>query len=146
MFASTNVWLRASLLHIASGPPREQDQNKLPIFTSSITAIVSIRLATRFARQNYGIRITAVTIYPILSTNPVLWLNNNGIATTPGNSVQIIDFMSEALFGGNLTASERQLAITYLDSDDLENPSPYNDDRIRQLAALLLGYQRFQEQ
>ena len=49
-------------------------------------------------------------------------------------------------FGGALTAAERQVAIDFLNSDDFGDPAPYDDARILDTIALLMGYPQFQEQ
>ena len=56
------------------------------------------------------------------------------------------DFLADVMFGGALTLDERQMAIDYLNTDDLGVPTPYDDTRIRQTVGLLLGYPQFQEQ
>ena len=87
--------------------------------------------------------------YPLTTTfavQPITLLNDNGVSTLPGNADAIIDFLAEILFGGNLTLAERQAAINYLNEDDTGTATPYDDDRIREVVGLLLGYPQFQEQ
>lgn len=51
------------------------------------------------------------------------------------------------MFGGAITPAERQLAIDYLETDNLGLPDlNYDDGRIRQTIAFMLGYAQFQEQ
>jgi hypothetical protein len=96
-------------------------------------------------RQNFGIALMP-NAGIFFGSDITGLLQDNGIATLPGNAPAIIRFMSDVLFGGALTPAERQQALDYLNTDDLGNPSPYNDLRIRDVVALMLGYPHFQEQ
>ena len=49
------------------------------------------------------------------------------------------------LFGGAITPSERQLALDYLTTDELGNPAPYDDNRIRETVGFMLGFAQFNE-
>ncbi len=96
-------------------------------------------------RQNFGIKLLSFGA-GIFGTDALGLLQDNGVSTAPGNSEGIVDFFADAFFGGALTPAERQEAIDYLDTDDLGNPSDYNDVRIRDVIALMLGYPHFLEQ
>ncbi len=96
-------------------------------------------------RQNFGLLMTAFAD-PAFGSDPITLLNDNGVSTAPGNADAIVDFFSDALFGGALTPEERQTAIDYLNTDDDELPSAYNDARIRETVGFMLGYPQFQEQ
>lgn len=59
----------------------------------------------------------------------------------------IVNFFADTMFGGAITPAERQLAIDYLETDNLGLPDlNYDDGRIRQTIAFMLGYAQFQEQ
>jgi uncharacterized protein (DUF1800 family) len=96
-------------------------------------------------RQNIGIKFLT---FPVAGfrAEPIALLNAQGISTTPGNADGIVDFFSDTLFGGSLTSDERQAAIDFLTTDDSGAPSAYDDTRIREVVAFLLGYAQFQEQ
>ena len=96
-------------------------------------------------RQNFGINLAAFDT-PVFGSDPITLLTDNFVSTAPGNSEAIVDFFSDAFFGGAITPAERQEAIDFLDSDDAGIPSPYDNLRIRGLVAFLLGYAQFQEQ
>jgi len=96
-------------------------------------------------RQNFGIAL-ASSGGTAFGTDALGLLQDNGVSTAPGNTEAIVDFFADAFFGGALTPAERQEAIDYLNTDDLGNPSDYNDPRIRDVIALLLGYPHFHEQ
>jgi uncharacterized protein (DUF1800 family) len=96
-------------------------------------------------RQNFGFTLLGSTS-PLFGADPIALLNDNGVSTAPGNTLAIVDFFSGVLFGGALTPSERQTAIQFLNTNDAGFPSVYNESRIRNTAALLLGYPQFQEQ
>ena len=96
-------------------------------------------------RQNFGIALLPQG-GQVFGTDVLGLLQDNGVSTLPGNASAIVDFLAGALFGGALTPAERQVAIDYLNTDDLGNPSDYNDLRIRDTVALMLGYPHFQEQ
>ena len=76
------------------------------------------------------------------------YLNAGGVSTapTPNNAPAIVDFLIEVLFGGGLTAAERQKAIDYLNTNDSGVVSNYTDTRIRETAGFLMGYAQFLEQ
>jgi len=78
--------------------------------------------------------------------DPIGLLHDAGISTEPGHAEAIVDFFIDALFGGALTPIERLVAIEHLTTDDVGNPTEYDDMRIRDTVALLLGYPQFQEQ
>jgi len=97
-------------------------------------------------RQNFAIGLTFLND-PEFGSDPGALLAANGISTLPGNSAAIVDFFADTMFGGALTPDERQRAIDYLETDNLGLPDPsYNDQRIRETVALMLGYAQFQEQ
>ena len=96
-------------------------------------------------RQNFGIALLPQGGQSF-GTDVLGLMQDNGVSTLPGNTEAIIDFLADVLFGGALTPAERQVAIDYLNTDDLGNPSDYNDLRIRDTVALMLGYPHFQEQ
>lgn len=96
-------------------------------------------------RQSYGYTLLT-SAHPFFGADPLNLLVDHGISTGPGNAAAIVDFFSERFFGGALTPAERQKAITYLDTDVAGEPAPYDDVRIRETVALLLGFPHFQEQ
>ncbi len=96
-------------------------------------------------RQNFGIVLLSSGGTAFGTDALGLW-QDNGVSTAPGNAEAIVDFLADAFFGGALTPAERQEALDYLNTDDLGDPSDYNDVRIRDVIALLLGYPHFQEQ
>ncbi len=96
-------------------------------------------------RQNFAIHLLAAT-HPSFKAEPIQLLNASGVSSAPGNAAPIVDFFVDTLFGGGLTSGERQAAIDYLNTDDAGTPTPYNDARIRDTIAFLLGYPQFQEQ
>jgi len=96
-------------------------------------------------RQNYGLALALIDD-GFFGSNPVDLLNHNGVSTAPGNAAPIVDFFIDALFAGALSPAERQAAIDYLETDDNGIPAAYDDTRIRQTVAFLLGYPHFQEQ
>jgi uncharacterized protein (DUF1800 family) len=98
-------------------------------------------------RQNFGLDMTSRTA-TAFGADVIGLLNANGVSTapTPNNAAAIVDFLAGALFGGALTAAERQAAIDYLNTDDNGVPGPYTDARIRETAGFLLGYAQFLEQ
>lgn len=96
-------------------------------------------------RQNLALDLlTAGT--PGFTSDPISLLEDNGVSSAPGNAGAIIDFFLDAFYGGAVTPAERQAAIDFLETDDLGVPAPYDDARIRDVVAFLLGYQQFQEQ
>jgi uncharacterized protein (DUF1800 family) len=100
-------------------------------------------------RQNFGFDLTTRTSTPgAFGADVIGLLNANGVSTaaTPNNAPAIVDFLSSVLFGGALTASERQRAIGYLNTDDSGVPSPYDDLRIRETAGYMMGFAEFLEQ
>ena len=96
-------------------------------------------------RENFGIYLVA-SITPTFGTNPVGLLQANGISTAPGNAEAIVDFFADRLFAGSWTPAERDLALTYMNTDDLGAVAPYDDVRILEILALLMGLPQFQEQ
>jgi uncharacterized protein (DUF1800 family) len=96
-------------------------------------------------RQNYGVHVSAFSDLAF-GSDPIGLLNDNGVSTAPGNAAAIIDFYADVLFGGALTPAERQAAIDFLETDNLGNPTDYDDTRIRRTVGLMLGYGQFQEQ
>ena len=96
-------------------------------------------------RQNYGLALALIDTFEF-GSDPAAFLNANGVSTAPGNAEAIVDFLIDALFAGALTPAERQSAIDYLNTDSAGVPSPYDDTRIRETVAYLLGYPQFQEQ
>ena len=97
-------------------------------------------------RQNFVIELLAANTPGIFGTQILALIQDNGISTLPGNATEIVDFLADTFFGGALTPAERQIAIDYLNTDDLGNPSDYNDLRIRDTVSLMLGFPQFQEQ
>lgn len=96
-------------------------------------------------RQNFGFNLMFI-VNPVFGSDPLTLLNDNGVSTLPGNTEAIVDFFSDAFFGGALTPAERQTAIDNLDQDAGGVPGPYDDNRILETIALMLGYPQFQEQ
>jgi uncharacterized protein (DUF1800 family) len=96
-------------------------------------------------RQNFGILLLESTD-PSFEALPIDLLQDHGVSTLPGNAAAIVDFFIDAFFGGALTPAERQAAIDYLNTDEAGIPSAYDEARIRDVVALLLGYPQFQEQ
>jgi hypothetical protein len=96
-------------------------------------------------RQNFGIELAKASGAGFGSSIITL-LNDNGVATGPGNAAAIVDFFVGALFGGGLTPAERQEAIDFLNTNNSGTPSNYTDSRIRDTVGFLLGYPQFQEQ
>jgi len=98
-------------------------------------------------RQNFGVDM-AIQTSPAFGADVIGLLNAGGVSTapTPNNAPAIIDFLSEVLFGGGLTASERQRAIEYLNTDAAGTAFPYDDGRIRETAGFMLGFPQFLEQ
>jgi len=96
-------------------------------------------------RQNYGVHVSALSDLAF-GSDPISLLNDNGVSTAPGNAAAIVDFYADVLFGGALTPAERQAAIDFLETDNLGNPTDYDDTRIRRTIGLMLGYAQFQEQ
>ncbi len=73
-------------------------------------------------------------------------LQDNGVSTTPGHAVEIVDFFIDALYGGVFSAEGRQAAIDYLNTDDIGVPATYNNARIRETVGILMGFPEFFEQ
>ena len=98
-------------------------------------------------RQNFGYDMATKTA-TTFGADVIGLLNANGVSTaaSPNNAPAIVDFLSGVLFGGALTASERQRAIDYLNTNDSGSPSSYTDTRIRETAAYLMGLAQFLEQ
>jgi uncharacterized protein (DUF1800 family) len=96
-------------------------------------------------RQNFVLSLLE-SVDPDFSVEPIDLLNDNGVTTAPGNAEAIVDFLADAFMGGALTPAERQAAIDFLNTDDTGIPAPYDDARIRDVVALLMGYPQFQEQ
>ena len=96
-------------------------------------------------RQNFAFDLFD-SVNAVFSADPLALLNDNGVSTAPGNAEAIVNFFADTLFGTALTPAERQAAIDYLETDDFGNPSTYNDDRILEAIAVLMGYPQFQEQ
>ena len=96
-------------------------------------------------RQNFALALMDSTL-PVFGADPVGLLTGNGISTGAGNDRAIVDFLADAFFGGALSTEDRQAATDFLNTDDAGEPSPYDDARIRDLAAFLLGFPQFQEQ
>jgi uncharacterized protein (DUF1800 family) len=96
-------------------------------------------------RQNFGLHLAAV---PNLAfgSDPIGLLNAHGISTGPGNQIAIVNFLNDYLFSGRLTAAEVNAASTFLSTDVLGVPSPYDEDRLRKTVGMMLGYAQFQEQ
>jgi uncharacterized protein (DUF1800 family) len=99
------------------------------------------------ARQNFGLDMAARTA-TTFGADVIGLLNANGVSTaaSPNNAPAIVDFLSTVLFGGRLTAGERQRAIDYLNSNDSGVVSAYTDARIRETAGFMMGYAQFLEQ
>ena len=97
-------------------------------------------------RQNFGIALAFLND-PTFGSDPSALLSANGVSTAPGNAAAIVDFFADAMYGGAIAPAERQLAIDYLETDNLGQPDPnYDDGRIRQTVAFMLGLAQFQEQ
>lgn len=97
-------------------------------------------------RQNFAIALAFLND-PAFGSDPAALLTSNGISTLPGNATAIVNFFADTMFGGAITPAERQLAIDYLETDNLGLPDlNYDDGRIRQTIAFMLGYAQFQEQ
>jgi uncharacterized protein (DUF1800 family) len=96
-------------------------------------------------RQNFAITLMASDA-PEFGADVLEMLRDNGVSTQPGNAEGIVDFLSDALFGGALTPAERRDAVEYIETDAFGNPAPYDDGRIVELTAVLLGFPHFQEQ
>jgi hypothetical protein len=97
-------------------------------------------------RQNWGINLAHIDYLTGFGIDPVTVLNGLGVDTSPGHAAEIVDKLSELLFGGRLDPPARQVAIDFLSTDNSGTPSPYNNYRIRQTVALMLGFPHFQEQ
>ena len=98
-------------------------------------------------RQNFGLDMATKTGVNF-GADVIGLLNANGVATapTPNNAPAIVDFLSEVLYGGALTAAERQRAIDYLNTNDSGVVSNYTDARIRETAGFMMGFAQFLEQ
>jgi len=96
-------------------------------------------------RQNFGFTLLSST-HPLFGADPLALLEDNGVSTAPGNAEAIVDFFGDVFFGGGLTPAERQVAVDFLNTDDLGDPAPYDNARILDTIALLMGYPQFQEQ
>jgi uncharacterized protein (DUF1800 family) len=98
-------------------------------------------------RRNFGYDMATRTA-TTFGADVIGLLNANGVSTapTPNNAPAIVDFLSGVLFGGALTASERQRAIDYLNTNDSGTVSSYTDARIRETAGLMMGFAQFLEQ
>jgi uncharacterized protein (DUF1800 family) len=98
-------------------------------------------------RQNFGLDMATRTA-TTFGADVIGLLNANGVSTaaTPNNAPAIVDFLSAVLFGGRLTAAERQRAIDYLNTNDSGVVSSYTDARIRETAGFMMGYAQFLEQ
>jgi uncharacterized protein (DUF1800 family) len=96
-------------------------------------------------RQNFGYSLLTSTD-PLFSSDVLGLLVSQGVSTAPGNAAGIVDFFADTLYGGALTSAERQAAVDFLETNDDGDPSPYNNLRIREVVAALLGYPQFLEQ
>lgn len=96
-------------------------------------------------RQNFGFALFASSS-PVFMADPIGLMHDNGVVTTPGHAADIVDFYSDVLFGKALTPAERQAAIDYLDTDDFGDPADYDEARVLETIAAMLGYPQFQEQ
>jgi uncharacterized protein (DUF1800 family) len=98
-------------------------------------------------RRNFGFDMATRTS-TTFGADVIGLLNANGVVTapTPNNAPAIVDFLSGVLFGGGLTASERQRAIDYLNTNDTGTVSTYTDARIRETAGFMMGLSQFLEQ
>ena len=131
-----------------------QDMQHLPYLNSVPTGYSELGddwmdTNNMLARQNFGLDYTSreqLPDVPDFYAEIIPLLNDNGISTAPGNTEAIVDFFINALFGGALTPVERQEVIDYLDTDDDGVPSPYDDARIEETVAFMLGLAQFQEQ
>lgn len=92
------------------------------------------------ARQNYGLDL-AMKI-PDYATHITEMVTEYGLNTPE----KIVDFFADALIGGRLSSTERQRLITYLNTDDLGQPSAYDDARIREMLGTMLGLPHALEQ
>jgi hypothetical protein len=131
-----------------------QDMQHLPYLNSVPTGYSEFGddwLGTNnmLARHNFGLDYTRNELtadVPDFYGEIIPLLNDNGVSTAPGNAEAIVDFFSDALFGGALTPAERQTVVDYLSTDDSGVPSPYDDARIEETVAFMLGMAQFQEQ
>ncbi len=98
-------------------------------------------------RQNFALDVTSRTDYAF-GADVLGLLEDAGVSTAyvPDNSGAIVDFFAEILFGGAITPAERQIAVTYLTTDDAGNPSPYDGARIAQTLGFMMGWAQFMEQ
>lgn len=78
------------------------------------------------------------------------FLSDNGVSAT--DSAAIVDFVLDHFYQGNTNATDRQLAIDFLNSDELGNPSPLDvmagnyEDRIRQFIVFVASFPQSQKQ
>ncbi len=91
------------------------------------------------SRQDMGLALTWDWFF--YRTETTQMVSDYGLSTAE----QIVDFFSDLFYGGALTPAERQRAITYLETDALGNPSPYDDNRIREAVGFMLGFSQFNE-
>ena len=96
-------------------------------------------------RQNFGMELAASN-GANFGSDPIGLLNDGGVTTAPGNAEAIVTFLADVLFAGALTPAEHQQAVDFLNTDDGGVPAPYNNNRIRDVVGLMLGYPQFQEQ
>ncbi len=96
-------------------------------------------------RQNFGLDLTSKT-GSTFGTDLITLLQDNGISTAQGNAEGIVDFFSDALYGGALAPSERQAAVDYLSTDDNGVVSNYTTARIRETVGFMMGFAQYTEQ
>ncbi len=144
----TNVLISQSF----PGKPGYLFRAKHPLFSNEVPTGYSelgadwVDTNSILERQNYGMHLALVDTTNF-GSKPITLLNDNGISTTPGNAPAIVDFLSRRLYGSLLPPVDRQRAINFLLTADNGTPDPnYNDQRIRQLLGLLLGFAQFQLQ
>ncbi|HZN02364.1 MAG TPA: DUF1800 domain-containing protein [Candidatus Polarisedimenticolia bacterium] len=98
-------------------------------------------------RQNFGFDMATRTATSF-GADVIGLLNAAGVSTapTPNNAPAIVDYLAGVLYGGALTASERQRAIDFLNTNDSGVVSNYTDTRIRETAGFMMGFAQFLEQ
>ncbi|HET8945641.1 MAG TPA: DUF1800 domain-containing protein, partial [Candidatus Polarisedimenticolia bacterium] len=96
-------------------------------------------------RRNLGMSVATSVSF---GSDVIGLLHDHGVSTAaaPNNAAAIVDDLSSVLFGSALTASQRQRAINYLNTDDSGVPAPYDDARIKETAGYMLGFAQFLEQ
>lgn len=91
-------------------------------------------------RQNYGLDVTMKNTEYLSHVTEMV--SDYGLNTAE----KIVDFFSDALLGGRVAPAERQRLITYLNTNDLGQPSAYEDARVREMVGTMLGLLQALEQ